>query len=129
MTYPPSSFDRERMVELIKSVGKRELAREAKIAMRAISAIYDGREGLSDAQLQRMADATERIEKRCQEHQKKAEATITWLKSQSEEIGLVALASSLRVDAANLAKVISEKRAPSKALLADAAKLMKAPNT
>jgi hypothetical protein len=101
LTYPSSLFDRERMVELIKSVRKRELAREAKIAMRAIDAIYDGGECVSDAQLKRMANA----------------------------VGLVALASSLRVDAANLAKVISEKRAPSKALLADAAKLMNAPNT
>jgi transposase len=34
LTYPSSLFDRERIVELIKSVGKHELAREAKIAMR-----------------------------------------------------------------------------------------------
>ena len=97
--------------------------------MRAIDAIYDGGECVSDAQLKRMANAAERIERRRREHHKKAAATITWLKSQSEQIGLVALASSLRVDAANLAKVISEKRAPSKSLLADAARLMKAPNT
>ncbi|MGA2636192.1 hypothetical protein [Methylocella sp.] len=129
LTYPPSSTDRERMVELIKSVGKRELAREAKIAMRAIGAIYNRGENVSDAQLKRMANAAERIERRRREHHKNASATITWLKSQSEEIGLVALASSLRVDAANLAKVISGKRAPSKALLADAAKLTNAPNT
>ena len=129
LIYPFSLFDRERMVELIKLVPKRELMREARIAMRTIDAIYDGGECVSDAQLKRMANAAERIERRRREHHKKAAATITWLKSQSEEIGLVALASSLRVDAANLAKVIAEKRAPSKALLADAAKLMKAPNT
>ena len=37
LTYPSSSFDRERMVALIKSEGKRELMREARIAMRTIN--------------------------------------------------------------------------------------------
>ncbi len=40
LTYPSSSIDRERMVELIKSVPKRELMREAKIAMRTIDAVH-----------------------------------------------------------------------------------------
>ena len=44
LTYPSSSLDRERMIELIKSVGKRELMREARIAMRTIDAAWaDGR--------------------------------------------------------------------------------------
>ena len=41
LTYPSSPFDRERMVELIKSVGKRELMREARIAMRTIDAVSE----------------------------------------------------------------------------------------
>lgn len=100
------------MAKLIKLVGKRGLAREAKIAMRTIYAVHGGSQDVSDAQLRRMADAAERIEKRRREHYQKAAATMTWLKSQSEEIGLVALASSLWVDAANLAKVISKGPRP-----------------
>jgi hypothetical protein len=30
LTYPPSSFDRDRMIAAIKSIGKRELKREAR---------------------------------------------------------------------------------------------------
>ena len=43
LIYPSSSFDRERMIALIKSVGKRELMREARIAMRTIDAVHAGR--------------------------------------------------------------------------------------
>ena len=45
LTYPSSSFDRERMIAPIKSVGKRELMREARIAMRTIDAAWDGSGG------------------------------------------------------------------------------------
>jgi hypothetical protein len=63
LTYPTSSVDRERMIERIKSVGKRELMREARIAMRTIDAVSAGGD-LADEDLKRMADAAERIESR-----------------------------------------------------------------
>jgi hypothetical protein len=44
LTYPSSPFDRERMVELIKSVGQRELMREARIAMRTIDVVRSGQD-------------------------------------------------------------------------------------
>jgi hypothetical protein len=60
LMYPPSSFDRERMIALIKSVRKRELMREARIAMRTIDAVWEG-DRVADEDLKRMANATERI--------------------------------------------------------------------
>lgn len=39
LTYPPSSFDRDRMIERIKSAGMLEVKREARIAMRTINAV------------------------------------------------------------------------------------------
>ena len=60
LIYPSSSFDRERMIALIKSVGKRELKREARIAMRTIDAAWAGHD-VADEDLKRMADAAERI--------------------------------------------------------------------
>ena len=125
LTCPSSSIDRERMVELIKSVPKRELMREAKIAMRTIDAVHGGGENLSEAQLKRIANAAERIASRRQRQDEEAIAAVAWLKAQAQEMGLVALAALLRVDVANLAKVIWQKRHPSKALLAEAARRMK----
>jgi hypothetical protein len=48
------------MITLIKSVGKRELMREARIAMRTIDAVWDGEE-VADEDLKRMAAAAERL--------------------------------------------------------------------
>jgi hypothetical protein len=115
LTYSPSSFDRDRMVASIKSVGKRELMREARIAMRTIDAIRDGQE-VEDDDLKRMAEAAERIASREQKTKDEQAAAITWLKAKRDEIGLSALAKMLGADAANLAKVIERKRKPSRLL-------------
>src|SRR5208337_3199675 len=63
LVYPSSSLDRERMIERIKSVGKRELMREARIAMRMIDAAREGQD-IADDDLKRLADAAERTDKR-----------------------------------------------------------------
>jgi hypothetical protein len=65
LIYPSSLFDRERMIAAIKSVGKRELMREARIAMRTIDTVHAG-EDMADDDLKRMADAAERIVSRKQ---------------------------------------------------------------
>ena len=117
LTYPSSSFDRERMVALIKSVGKRELMREARIAMRTIDAAWVGQD-IADDDLKRLADAAERTDKRHKGRDEDVAAAVEWLKAKREEIGLAALAKLLDVDAANLAKVIEGKRKLSIATLA-----------
>ena len=117
LIYPSSSLDRDRMIERIKSLGKRELMREARIAMRTIDAARAGKD-LADEDLKRMADAAERIAKRRKARDEGVAAAVAWLKVKREEIGLVALAKVLDADAANLAKVIEGKRRPSRALLA-----------
>jgi hypothetical protein len=45
LTYPPSSFDRDRLIAAIKSVGMLEVKREAHIAMRTINAVLEGSGG------------------------------------------------------------------------------------
>ena len=90
LTYPASSFDRERMIAAIKSVGKRELMHEAHIAMRTIDAARDGAE-VADGDLKRMAAAAERIESRRQKSETERAAAIAWVKSKRDEIGLAAL--------------------------------------
>lgn len=117
LTYPSSSIDRERMAKLIKSVGKRELARETKIAIRTIDAIHSSGDVVSDACLRRMASAAERILGRKAVTDDQASNAVKWLKVRTESIGLIALARSLAVDPANLGKVISGKRCPSPALI------------
>jgi hypothetical protein len=125
LAYPPSSPDRERMIERIKSVGKRELMREARIAMRTVDAVWVG-EHVADQDLKRMADAAERIAKQQKARDEDVAAAVVWLKAKREEMGLVALAKLLEEDAANLAKVIGGKRKPSKALLKKTKRLMSA---
>src|SRR6202035_2143241 len=79
LTHPPSSFDRERMIAAIKLVGKRELMREAGIAMRTIDAVWGGAE-VADDDLKRMADAAERIARRRRKRQDEQGAAVAWLK-------------------------------------------------
>jgi hypothetical protein len=117
LIYPSSSFDRERMIERIKSVGKRELKGEAHIAMRTIDAAWTGDEVAAE-DLKRMAEAGERIASRRRKRNDKQAAAVAWLRVKRDEIGLTALAKFLRMDAPNLAKVIEGKRKPSEAKLA-----------
>lgn len=109
LTYPPSSFDRDRMITVIKSVGKRQLMREARIAMRTIDAVWAA-EGVTDADLKRMADAAQRIVSRKRKREDDQEAAVAWLKAKRDEMGLTGLAKMLGVNAANLAKVIDGRR-------------------
>jgi hypothetical protein len=109
LTYPSSSFDRERMIALIKSIGKRELKQGARIAMRTINAVWAGGD-VADDDLKRMADVAERIAQRRKDIDKEAAAAVAWLKAKREEIGLTALAEVLSVDAPNLQKVFGGKR-------------------
>jgi hypothetical protein len=111
LTYPPSSFDRKRMIALIKSVGKRELIREARIAMRTIDATWTGNMVADDA-LKRMAAAAQRIVSHKIKLEGEQRATVAWLKAKRDEIGLIALAEMLGVDAANLGKIIAGSRRP-----------------
>jgi hypothetical protein len=115
LTFPSSWFDRDRMIELIMSVGKRELKREAQIAMRTMDAAWAGKD-VEDEDLKRMAVAAERIANRLRKRNDECASAISWLRAQRDEIGLVALAKMLDADAANLGKVIEGKRKPSRAL-------------
>jgi hypothetical protein len=99
LIYPPSSFDRGRMIELITAVGKRELMREARIAMRTIDAVWAGVD-LADDDLKRMAEAAERIARKSEAREGEAAAAVEWLKTKRDEMGLVALAKMLNEDAA-----------------------------
>jgi len=116
LTYSSSSFDRSRMIAAIRSVGKRELMREAGIAMRTIDEVWDGVEVAQD-NLKRMADGAARIAGRRLKSEKERAAAIAWLKAKRDEIGLAALGKELGVDAGNLRKVIFDARGPSKTLL------------
>jgi hypothetical protein len=100
------------MIALIKSVGKRELMKEARIAMRTIDAVWGGEE-VADENLKRMADAAERIKSHREKREDERKAAVAWLKAKREELGLTALAKMLGLDAANLGKVIEGKRKPS----------------
>jgi hypothetical protein len=123
LIYQSSSFDRERMIKRIKSVGKRELMREARIAMRTSDAVCAGGD-LADENLKQMADAAERITSQWQKREDEQAVAVAWLKAKRDEMGLTALAKLVEVDAANLAKVISDERNPSRSLLAKIKQLM-----
>jgi hypothetical protein len=117
LTYPSSSYDRERMIALIKSVGKRELMRQARIAMRAIDAVH-AEADIADDHLKRMADAAERIVSLQQKGEDERRTVVGWLEARRDEIGLTALAKILDSNASNLRKMIEGSRKPSKAILA-----------
>jgi hypothetical protein len=91
LTYPPSSFDRDQMIASIKLAGKRELMREARIAMRTIDAAWTGAE-IADDDLKRMAEAAARIVSRVRKRKDEQAVAVAWLKAKREEIGLTALA-------------------------------------
>jgi hypothetical protein len=117
LIYPSSSLDRERMIAAIKSVGQRELMREARIAMRTIDAVWEGQE-VADEDLKRMAEAAEQIKGKQRKREEEEKAAVAWLKAKRDEIGLAALARMLGVDAANLAKAIEGNRRLPKPLVA-----------
>jgi hypothetical protein len=116
LTYPSSSFDRDLMIGLIKSVGKRELRRETRIAMRTINAVHEGQD-IAPEDLKRTAAAVERMEVRRLKRQNERVAAVATLKAKRDEIGLTCLSKLMGVDAANLAKVIDGKRQPPAGLL------------
>jgi len=75
------------------------------------------RDGLVNAQvetLRRIESAIPKLEAAAAEQGQ----TLDWAQAQCERIGLRELARQLRTDPANLAKVLSEKRKASRALLA-----------
>ena len=115
LTYPASSFDRDRMITAIKSVGKRQLMREARIAMRTIDALWVG-DKIGDEDLKRMADAAERLAIKRRKNDNEQKQAVASLSAMCKDMGLKALAMLLGVDAANLAKVIGGKRPASRFL-------------
>ena len=86
LTYPSSSFDRDRMIAAIKSVGKRELMREARIAMRTIDAVEGG--DVADEDLKRMADCGRADCEPKQKREDEQAAAVAWLKAKRDEMGL-----------------------------------------
>jgi hypothetical protein len=104
------------MIALIKAVRKRELKREARIAMRTIDAVWAGQD-IADDDRKRMADAAERIVNRREKRQDDQAAAVAWLKTKREEMGMAALSKLLGVDAANLGKMAEGKRKPTQAVL------------
>jgi hypothetical protein len=117
LSYPSSALESERMIAAIKSVGKRELMREARIAMRSINAVRAG-DDLADDELKRMANAAARIVSRRGRRDDEQTQAVAWLTAQREHIGLTLLAKLVHADSANLTKLLAGKRKPSMALLA-----------
>jgi hypothetical protein len=97
------------MIETIMSVGKRELMREARIAMRIIDAVWRGLK-VEDDDLKRMTDAAERIVSLRRTFEREHGETISRQKIKRDEIGLTRLAMLLNVGAANLGKMLEGNR-------------------
>jgi hypothetical protein len=89
--------------------------REARIAMRTVDAIWDGRD-VADDDLKRTADAADQIVSRRQKRMAERRAAIAWLKAKRQEMGLGGVAKLLNADVANLGKMIDGKRKFSDAL-------------
>lgn len=122
--YPPSMPDREHAIELIKSVSKGALKREARIAMRTIDAVRDRRTTVSETDLRRMADAAQRIRDRTEKLEADAQEVLKWLRRQHAEIGLVSLAQRLSEDQSNLSKMVLGRRGPSKATVEKVSRML-----
>jgi hypothetical protein len=122
VTYPPSPLDRDQMIASIRLVGKRELMREAGIAMRTIDGAHQGQD-VADEDLKRMADAAQQIVSRKQKREDGEAAALTWLLAKRAEMGLTDLSKMLGVDAANLGKVIVGNRRVSRSLQSEVALL------
>jgi hypothetical protein len=114
--YPSSLADREHMIELIKSVPKGELQREAKIARRTIETLHKG-QTVREGYLKRLASIAKRIMDRKEKRELERATVWEWLKQQHTEVGLAALALLLEEDKANLSKVILGRRKVSNSLL------------
>ena len=109
LVYPSSSFDRERMIERIKSVGKRELKQEARIAMRTINAVWAGGD-VADDDLKRMADAAERIAQRRKDSDKEAAAAVSLVEDEARGNQAYGAGRDAERRCANLQKVFGGKR-------------------
>jgi hypothetical protein len=110
------------MIASIRLVGKRELMREAGIAMRTIDGAHQGQD-VADEDLKRMADAAQQIVSRKQKREDGEAAALTWLLAKRAEMGLTDLSKMLGVDAANLGKVIVGNRRVSRSLQSEVALL------
>ena len=117
ISYGSSADDIESIRKLIRSVSKRELSREARIAVRTIDAVRNGDAPVSGPDLKRMADAADRIRVRKEKASAVQSAVVDWLTREHAERGLVSLARDLGEHNANLLKVIEGKRKPSKPLV------------
>jgi hypothetical protein len=102
--------------------------REARIAMRTIDAARVGGK-VSDADLKRMAEAAGRVGDGLKNFEAERLSALDWLLERHRDRGLVALAKSLSLDPANLAKLLTAKRKPSRALTEQIKRLAERPNT
>jgi hypothetical protein len=110
VSYGLSVDDRKRMVDVIRSVSKRQLSSAAKISTRAIPATLEAANEMADAKLRRMFAEANVLSEEKRKISDADEALLRWLVKQIDKRGLTSMAEVLEYDAANLTKVVTGKR-------------------
>lgn len=116
VSYGVSEPDRASMLEVIRSVSKRKLARVAKMSTRSIPWDFAAASEVSDQELRRLFEVASALADDERKRTKSDNELLARLAEQIEQRGLTAVAEELEYDASNIAKVVAAKRRLSKTL-------------
>lgn len=120
--YGAAPYYHERILEVVRSAGEefeqRNLARASNASLSVVSAILRGKGRASSAALAMLYRALPRLEREASEEAEQGREALEAVKRHCDLFGLREFARRAGVDGANLAKVLSGRRRPSRAMLA-----------
>ncbi len=110
VSYGISETDREKMLAVIQSVSKRQLARTAHVSTRTIPETLDEANEMSEQEFRRLFSEASALVEEKEEFAEAEERLVRWVVQQVDECGLKSLADALNYDPANLVKVVAGRR-------------------
>jgi hypothetical protein len=110
VSYGTSEIDREKMLAVVQSVSKRQLARAAHISTRSIPLTLAVANEMSEKEFRRLFEAASALADETRKVCAEDEGLVRWLAQHARQRGAKALAKTLEFDEANLGKIIKGKR-------------------
>ena len=120
--YGTAPSDHERILKVVRGAGKkhgqRKLARASNTSLSVVSAILRGKRRPNPATLANLYRALPLLQREALEEAELAQEVLEAVRQGCDVIGVRRFARRAGVDAANLAKILSSRRRPSRAMLA-----------
>jgi transcriptional regulator with XRE-family HTH domain len=120
--YGVAPHEQEQIFDVLRRAGKefgqRRLARASDTSLSVVSAILRGKRRPSSATLAKLYRALPLLQREALEEAELAQEVLEAVRQGCDVIGVRRFARRAGVDAANLAKILSSRRRPSRAMLA-----------